>query len=48
MQKKGIETVQISTVNFDYWESFEKGDKACKPLTFTRNPTTKNWFLLMP
>jgi hypothetical protein len=47
-QKKGIENVKISTVDFDYWEGCETGKGECKPLTFNRKSKSENWFLIMP
>ena len=46
--KKGIEKVRLSYVDFDYWEGCETGKGKCNPLTFTRNSTDKNWYLIMP
>ncbi|MCU0435610.1 MAG: hypothetical protein MUC87_19275 [Bacteroidia bacterium] len=45
---KGVEEIQISTVNFDYWEGCETGKGECKPLRFERNSNKLKWFLLMP
>jgi hypothetical protein len=45
--KKGIEKVKLSYVDFDYWEGCETGKGKCNPLTFTRNSTNKNWYLIM-
>jgi hypothetical protein len=47
-QKKGIEKVKISYVDFDYWEGCETGKGECKPLTFIRSSNDENWFLFMP
>ncbi len=46
--KKGIEKVKLSFVDFDYWGGCETGKGDCNPLTFTRNSSTENWFLIMP
>ena len=46
--KKGIEKVNISKVDFDYWEGYETGEGDCKPLTFYRNSINEKWFLIMP
>jgi hypothetical protein len=46
--KKGIESITISYIHFDYWEGCETGYAPCIPLTFTRNENFKNWYLFMP
>lgn len=46
--KKGIKNVKLSYVDFDYWEGCETGKGKCNPLTFTRNSTHENWYLIMP
>jgi hypothetical protein len=46
--KNGIEKVKLSYVDFDYWEGCETGKGECNPLTFTRNSTNGNWYLIMP
>jgi hypothetical protein len=46
--RKGIESVRISTVNFDYWEGCETGKSDCKPLKFVRTKKDENLFLFMP
>jgi hypothetical protein len=47
-EKKGIEKVKISYVEFDYWEGCETGKGECKPLTFMRGSKDESWFLFMP
>jgi hypothetical protein len=46
--KNAIEKVQISTVDFEYWEGCETGQGECRPLTLTRKSKNENWFLFMP
>jgi len=46
--KMGIQKVKIDFIDPDYWEGCETGQGECKPLTFTRPKTEKNWFLIMP
>ncbi len=46
--KKGIEKVELSCVDFDYWEACETGIGECKPLTFSRKNPKDNWFLILP
>jgi len=45
---KGIEKVQISTVDFDYWEGCETGKRDCKSLEFTKQTKEGKWYLVMP
>lgn len=44
----GIQKAKVDLIDFKYWEGCETGKGDCKPLTFTRNQSQKNWFLLMP
>lgn len=46
--QKEIEKAKISKVEFDYWESCEKGEKECKPIEFIRSSVKEKWFLKMP
>lgn len=46
--KNGIEKVKLSYVDYDYWEGCETGKGECNPLTFIRNSTNENWYLIMP
>ncbi|TKK64865.1 hypothetical protein FC093_21675 [Ilyomonas limi] len=46
--KIGIQQAKIDVIDFEYWEGCETGKGDCKPLTFTRTASQKNWFLIMP
>ena len=46
--KIGIQKIKIDFIDFDYWEGCETGRGECKPLTFTRPVSERNWFLIMP
>lgn len=46
--RSGIAAAKIDYITGEYWEACEMGKPGCKPLTFTRNTQTKNWFLIMP
>jgi len=45
---KGIETVQLSYVDFEYWKGCETGRAPCPPLTFTCDSKADHWYLWMP
>jgi hypothetical protein len=45
--KLGIAKAKVDFIDFEYWEACETGVD-CRPLTFTRPPTNKYWFLIMP
>lgn len=46
--KVGIQKADIEFIDSNYWEGCETGKGDCKPLTFTRTPIERNWFLIMP